>query len=242
MYYLFLFLSTVFTFFILFRVNQISHSANQYSLEEIHIPTFPSKFRCAVDGYYYANNGLDDDGESSTLDVCRIHDNDALSEIIVAIKGPKHSSPKLVVALIDTGADVSIIHPAIVTLMPIETIASIKPSSKVIRAVNGGLVRSLGEISLSLGIGVKSVSHDFLVLSNVTTPLIIGWDLMRRQGATINLRKGFFCLKKECVPLKHSLADELENLDGKAMNNPSEDIRILSREEMSAHTLSKTKP
>ena len=53
---------------------------------------------------------------------------------------------------------------------------------------------------------------------------------MRREGAKINLRRGDFCLKNVCVPLKHSLADDVKVI--KEMNNFSDDLRLLSREDL----------
>merc|ERR1711872_751638 len=131
------------TFFLFHRANKSIPPKNlrQSQNEDLDLP---SQLDCVVDATFNSVYGSDDLERLSVLDVCSYHDNDALSEVLVAIKGPRHRRPKLVVALIDTGADVSIIHPAVVAHMPIETIANIRPSSKAIRAVNGGLVRSLG--------------------------------------------------------------------------------------------------
>ena len=46
--------------------------------------------------------------------------------------------------------------------------------TQIIRAVNGGVIRALGELPLRMGLGSQIFEHDFLVLPNVTNPLIIG--------------------------------------------------------------------
>jgi len=243
MYYIFLAMSSVFTFLIFHKVKKDRSPITKTTRDH----KTPSSFECFLKTSFETPTTHVDEADSLSLpsDICRIRDSDTLSEIIVTIKGAKGQERRLIVALIDTGADISVLHPAVAALMPIQTLAKLKTEPKnkrVIRAVNGGVIRAFGELPLKIGLGEKSFSHDFLVLPNVTTPLIIGWDMMQLAKAQINLRRGEFCLKNVCVPLKHSIEGDLRTRGKKEKSNDDKDavyddvdLRMLTRDDIDSY-------
>merc|ERR1719234_300880 len=89
MYYVFLALSSIFTLFIFHNVNKRSLPTRFSSLANEEIP---SQFRCAIDAALISKQEFGAN-ETRTSDLCRMHDKDALSEVIVAVKGPVTTSP-----------------------------------------------------------------------------------------------------------------------------------------------------
>lgn len=82
-------------------------------------------------------------------------------------------------ALIDTGAGVSLISSDIMSKLEGKQIF---PTNKVIRNASGNVMLHSGKSKLTLKIGGRKYTHDFIICEDKALPsqLIIGLDFMRR--------------------------------------------------------------
>ena len=92
-----------------------------------------------------------------------------------------------VMALIDSGSTVSVIHPSVLARVQDNGTAVLYGSKCQLRMADGGILDSAGSVRLRLGVtdGVH-VEHE-LVVAPVDAPLVIGLDFLRVHGCTLDL-------------------------------------------------------
>lgn len=95
-------------------------------------------------------------------------------------------------ALVDTGADISVMSKQFLNKTGF-THGQLKPTScKTIIAVNGQHVRILGKIQLCISIQNKSFNHLVHVLDNLHHSLILGRDFLKRNEAKLDFSTDTF--------------------------------------------------
>ena len=119
-------------------------------------------------------------------------------------------------ALIDTGAGVSLISRDVVDRIGERRIT---PTHKVIRNASGQVMLTSGQCKLTLKIGEKLYTHDFIVSENkaLPSPIILGVDFMRRFNMNLYTKPLQLYIEGEEIviakmPMKHAIlvTDEME--------------------------------
>ena len=96
--------------------------------------------------------------------------------------------------LLDTGATKTIVRPDLVRQKKLQ-------SSKLrLKTATGDQALVLGELTVDIGIGFKKGSHQVLV-ADIVDEVILGMDLMRKFGFTIDLKNGVLRVDHEEVPI-----------------------------------------
>ena len=79
--------------------------------------------------------------------------------------------------LVDTGANKSIIHPKKFYSIPSSVRPSLTELAKNIVLTNGDRIRGLGQVTMSLEIGLGIFNHNFVV-AETNEPVILGNDFL----------------------------------------------------------------
>ena len=144
---------------------------------------------------------------------------DALSVVLAAVNGKtgqvfvevnvKETEVKEQLALLDTGAGVSIIESQLV-----EKINSghILEDKRIIRNASGMIMTTTGKIKLTLEIGNKQYEHEFVIMKERRLPskIIIGWDFLRRYEIKFQSKPLSLYIEKDKIkvvelPIEHML-------------------------------------
>jgi predicted aspartyl protease len=102
--------------------------------------------------------------------------------------------------LIDTGASVSVIKPGIMA-------AEIWSTQTEARGITGGKLKVMGTQLVSLNVGNRIFTHEFLVSSLDTEYSgILGVDILRHMGARVDLRTSTLLIGKK----RHQLSGQTD--------------------------------
>ena len=96
-----------------------------------------------------------------------------------------------VLALVDTGSTISVIHPSILNKSLDEVVVRETSKACQIRLADGSLVDTLGTVQLKVQLGTERESwmHDWVV-SAIEAPMVIGVDFFRKHQCTLDVRAG----------------------------------------------------
>ena len=96
-----------------------------------------------------------------------------------------------VLALVDTGSTISVIHPSILNRSLDEVVVRETSKACQIRLADGSLVDTLGTVQLKVQLGTERESwmHDWVV-SAIEAPMVIGVDFLRENQCTLDVRAG----------------------------------------------------
>ena len=96
-----------------------------------------------------------------------------------------------VLALVDTGSTISVIHPSILNKSLDEVVVRETSKACQIRLADGSLVDTLGTVQLKVQLGTERESwmHDWVV-SAIEAPMVIGVDFLREHQCTLDVRAG----------------------------------------------------
>jgi predicted aspartyl protease len=99
---------------------------------------------------------------------------------------------------VDTGSDISIVHPDILQDQKVENLQPVTPS---FRTVTGQKEQMKGSCNLTVRIGSTKVSRPIWV-ADIQDPCILGTDLLEPLGCVVNLKDSILLIGDEEVPLQ----------------------------------------
>ena len=101
-----------------------------------------------------------------------------------------------VMALVDSGSTLSVIHPTVLSRISGEQDMVRKSPSGQLRLADGGLVDTLGTVQLSLRLGSDSyfIQHE-MVVAAVEAPAVIGLDFLHGHGCVLDIQKGTLAVR-----------------------------------------------
>ena len=131
--------------------------------------------------------------------------------------------------MFDTGAGVSLISRDAVNRLGNQQIS---PTSKVIRNASGDVMLTSGKSKLTLKIGGKMYTHDFVISEDraLPSPIIIGFDFMRRYNINLHTKPLKLYIEGERItiatlPMKHAILlteeKEMEEMIDDLRDNPT---------------------
>jgi len=96
-----------------------------------------------------------------------------------------------VMALIDSGSTISVVHPSILTRLSDDVAVSSRNDIGQIRLADGSMIDTLGTVRLKVQLGAvkEFCTHDWVV-SEVESPVVIGVDFLRAHQCTLDVRAG----------------------------------------------------
>ena len=103
-------------------------------------------------------------------------------------------------ALVDTGADISLIHSRVYKRIKNEV--KLQPVRARLQTVNGNPLIPLGRVSLSFRVGTEKVEHSFLVVDDINKNIILGRDFCTRQGVRLYYDLNRMRVGKSYIPLE----------------------------------------
>lgn len=95
------------------------------------------------------------------------------SSILVKLKGQRYR------ALVDTGADISLIHSRVYN--QVKKTVRLEASDISLQTVNGEPLRFRGKVTIPLQIGKEKVSHTFLVVDGISRNVLLGRDFCQKN-------------------------------------------------------------
>ena len=98
---------------------------------------------------------------------------------------------------VDTGSDISIVHPDILKDQQVETL----PVTPSFRTVTGEKAPMKGKCNLTVKIGSTEVSQPMWV-ADIQDPCILGTDFLEPHGCVVNLKDSILSIGDEEVPLR----------------------------------------
>ncbi|XP_045105138.1 uncharacterized protein LOC123500495 [Portunus trituberculatus] len=134
-----------------------------------------------------------------------------------------------VLALMDTGAGVSLVSRDVVDKLRKKHIT---PTNKVIRNASGDEMLTSGKTKLTLTIGGKIYTHDFVISEDRALPsqIIIGFDFMKRYNVNLNTKPLQLYIEGRRIviveiPMMHAIMiterSEKEAVTNESKDNPS---------------------
>ena len=106
-------------------------------------------------------------------------------------------------ALIDSGAEVSLVNRRIVENMPEKECLT---STQVkLAAATGDKIKVVGEIDMKFKLGKKVLIHTFIVVENIKRGIIIGRDCLHMHNMQLDFGKNRLILPGEVIPLEDDL-------------------------------------
>ena len=110
---------------------------------------------------------------------------------------------KVILALLDTGADISAIRADVWQMLPSSQQGQLQPNVTPARSVTGAPLQVIGCQEVTFVIGDTAITHTFRIVTDIDSPLILGWDLIHLNGLVI--QPDFTGLKvgTEIVPFLH---------------------------------------
>ncbi|UYV75605.1 K02A2.6-like [Cordylochernes scorpioides] len=112
----------------------------------------------------------------------------------ITIKGSE------VLALVDSGADYSVISEDFRRHIRTPLLSSKRP---IIRVANSKCVRALGRLVLKINVNELTQPFEFIVLSECSHKVILGWDFLKLTQAKVNCGENELYLKE--APMKEEL-------------------------------------
>ena len=100
--------------------------------------------------------------------------------------------------IIDTGSDISIVHPDILQNKKMETLQPVTPC---FRTVTGLKAPIKGKCNLTVRIGSTEVSQPVWI-ADIQDPCILGTDFLEPLGCVVNLKDSILSIGDEEVPLQ----------------------------------------
>jgi hypothetical protein len=113
-------------------------------------------------------------------------------------------------ALLDSGADVSVIRTDMFHKIKRSLSLELNKSSEVLRNASGKHLKLLGETEVKFQIGSQILSQKCHVTPDIRVPLLLGTDFMKHNDVTIWISRGQVTINGEILPLRHY--DKLSNL------------------------------
>ena len=104
-------------------------------------------------------------------------------------------------ALVDTGAEVSIIHERILSQITRRK-PRITADSPILRAANNELLPRLGTIRLDFKIGDNAINLPFQVAADILHSIILGMNFIQGQQIVLDYRQQKLVWKGEAVPFE----------------------------------------
>ena len=109
---------------------------------------------------------------------------------------------KRLFALVDSGADISLITSHVLKSLPRDCVTTIRDTSIHVSGVTGKSLSILGAVKLNFSIGKSSLSHVFYVVKEMTKPAILGADFLSAVGAKLDYGGKTLAIGKTVVLLK----------------------------------------
>ena len=110
-------------------------------------------------------------------------------------------------ALVDTGADVSLLSvKAFRMLQNGNGSPHISRGTVVLRGASGTGIKVLGSCLLPVKVGTRSYTHELQVVEALTSTVILGWDFLSNNEASIDCsaENGFLQMGGQKLPLQNS--------------------------------------
>ena len=89
-------------------------------------------------------------------------------------------------AFLDTGAHISLLSADFLSSIPTSQRSPLEKSTIMASSVTGEPVDNIGTVVASIHLGNKATQHKFFVARNITHPVILGWDFITQQNASIS--------------------------------------------------------
>ena len=89
-------------------------------------------------------------------------------------------------ALVDTGADISLMSKQLLGSLPRKHITHRTKTNHVLQGVTGKLLSTLGTATIKLRVGRQNITHQFIIGSALSKPMILGLDLLTQHRARID--------------------------------------------------------
>ena len=116
------------------------------------------------------------------------------TSVLIEIFGQKYR------ALVDSGAEVSIIHKKIAEQFPDTEL--MRSTEITLRTATGDSIPVIGEVDLTIRLGQKYIQHTFIVAESLTQDVIIGRDCLKMHGMTIDFGTSELKLQNFSIPLE----------------------------------------
>lgn len=100
--------------------------------------------------------------------------------------------------IVDTGSDISIVHPDILQRRKRENLQPVTPT---FRTVTGQKAPMLGKCELSIRVGSTELSKPVWV-ADIQDPCILGTDFLDSLGCVVDLKNNIVSIRDEEVPLQ----------------------------------------
>ncbi|KAJ8037827.1 hypothetical protein HOLleu_18745 [Holothuria leucospilota] len=104
-------------------------------------------------------------------------------------------------AFIDTGSDLTIMSEQLRNHIPSLIRQAYQPPYFLAKSVTGENIDSVGTVRATLSIGSQLCKNDFHVVRNVSRPLLLGWDFLLHNQATVDVREGVLVIGDDKLPL-----------------------------------------
>ena len=115
-------------------------------------------------------------------------------------------------ALIDTGAEISVVSESLFKELSETTRTGLRTGSKVnCKGASGERLNGLGEVELRFSIGARTFKHQFQVIRSLKAPVILGTDFLELNKAVIDYYERTLRLGNSTV-LLNSPEEEVEEL------------------------------
>ena len=132
-------------------------------------------------------------------------------------------------ALVDTGADTSLIDKSIADLLPTGKCHSIGGRVPNLHGVTGHSLSVTGRCTIQFMLGSRSLSHDFVVVKNLSREIILGVDFLERFGVKLDYSQKTMAIENSMVLLKDKSVFRPEQVY-------STIVRAKQRQELLPHT------
>ena len=104
------------------------------------------------------------------------------------------------VALVDTGANISILKETIFRSLPAQFRRLQKSTVRVVSAT-GDALNVIGKAEIPLKIGTQNIKQEFTVVGNLKQSCILGLDFLRKHKINLNLARNIMAFNHEDIPL-----------------------------------------
>ncbi|XP_020840978.1 retroviral-like aspartic protease 1 [Phascolarctos cinereus] len=115
--------------------------------------------------------------------------------------------------LVDSGAQVSVVHPDLWEQATDGDLDTLRPFENVVKVANGGEMKILGIWDTTVTLGKLEMEAEFLVANASTEEAIIGTDVLQDHGAILDFKHRTCTLrgkKFRLLPVGGSLEDEFD--------------------------------
>ena len=143
--------------------------------------------------------------------------------------------------LIDTGSQICLISSSVYERLP-KQYRNIYDTFIRVQTANGVLMRVRGTVRLPIQLGKCNFDQDFVIVDNLKHPVIIGLNLMKKEGINLNLGTNTLTVRDEDVPMSTiSTVNEKGRLAQSIKVAPST-ISFIYLKSPSSHFFNKSSP